>query len=85
MESVGVVTHRNLAPNHPVFRLLAPHFHCTMAIDKFVPFIIKVTIVTINKKTNFLLTGILTTPRLTIKFAYINHLGPLTYYPTEIV
>ena len=45
MESIAVVMHRNLAPNHPIFRLLAPHFYCNMAIDKLVPLEIKPNII----------------------------------------
>ncbi|XP_060075399.1 polyunsaturated fatty acid 5-lipoxygenase-like [Ylistrum balloti] len=33
MESVDVVTHQNLAPSHPVFEILAPHFHYLLAIN----------------------------------------------------
>ncbi|XP_077987298.1 hydroperoxide isomerase ALOXE3-like [Glandiceps talaboti] len=34
VESFAVCTHRNLSPSHPVFRLLAPHFFYTMAINE---------------------------------------------------
>ena len=34
MDAAGVATHRCLAPNHPVFRLLAPHFFYLFAINQ---------------------------------------------------
>ncbi|XP_033735704.1 arachidonate 8S-lipoxygenase-like isoform X2 [Pecten maximus] len=33
MESVAVVTHRNLIQTHPIFQVLAPHFHYLLAIN----------------------------------------------------
>ena len=33
-ESFCVVTHRQLSPSHPIFRLLAPHFLFLLAINK---------------------------------------------------
>ena len=33
-ESIVVVTHRNLSQNHPIFRLLAPHYFSTMGAVK---------------------------------------------------
>lgn len=33
MEGVVICTHRNLAPSHPLFRLLAPHFLFLLAIN----------------------------------------------------
>ncbi|XP_033735705.1 arachidonate 5-lipoxygenase-like [Pecten maximus] len=33
MESVAVVTHRNLTQTHPIFQVLAPHFHYLLAIN----------------------------------------------------
>lgn len=38
MEGVVVCTHRNLALNHPLFRLLAPHFLFLLAINSLVAF-----------------------------------------------
>ena len=32
-EAASVATHRCLAPNHPVFRLLAPHYFYLFAIN----------------------------------------------------
>lgn len=36
MEGIAVAVHRCLSKNHPIFRLLAPHFIYLMAIKKFV-------------------------------------------------
>ncbi|XP_033743196.1 allene oxide synthase-lipoxygenase protein-like [Pecten maximus] len=33
MEGVAVITHRNMSPSHPVFKLLAPHFLYLLAIN----------------------------------------------------
>ncbi|XP_060063502.1 polyunsaturated fatty acid 5-lipoxygenase-like [Ylistrum balloti] len=33
MEGVAVVTHRNLSPSHPIFKLLAPHFLFLLALN----------------------------------------------------
>ncbi|OWF44209.1 arachidonate 5-lipoxygenase-like [Mizuhopecten yessoensis] len=33
MEGVAVLTHRNLSPSHPVFKLLAPHFLYLLALN----------------------------------------------------
>ncbi|XP_069130261.1 polyunsaturated fatty acid 5-lipoxygenase-like [Argopecten irradians] len=33
MEGTAVITHRNLSPSHPVFKLLAPHFLYLLAIN----------------------------------------------------
>ncbi|CAH1793216.1 unnamed protein product [Owenia fusiformis] len=35
MEFVAMVSNRQLSPSHPLFRLLAPHFHHVIAINNF--------------------------------------------------
>ena len=35
MDGVAVTVNRCLAKNHPIFRLLAPHFLYLFAIDKY--------------------------------------------------
>ncbi|XP_052077176.1 allene oxide synthase-lipoxygenase protein-like [Mytilus californianus] len=34
MEGVNISMHRNLSSRHPVYKLLAPHFHYTLAINE---------------------------------------------------
>ena len=36
MEAIALASHRNLAPDHPVFKLLAHHFLYIMAINQYV-------------------------------------------------